>query len=269
MSRELRSSQVGSGQHPSLGVCLDFEVIDPAERRAQLVLDPALDTEDVYFESMRCVGDVARRAVLQAQGRQSAEQSNCNRRRRTGAATSRDTGTHTNFHGEAPWGWEGVDGGLQQRVAGDPGRPRDDGVPVAESLNVEHHKVRAFRRADRNLHSRRHGDIQDPSRPPKPGVGPPTDVADPDGSRYFDHRSALSAAGHGRMRSSSGMVRVTMKPAQTGAMCCPVATPTPSARFLIEWHVNEGVALLAHCPLSTCRRAIAMASASLCPPTCV
>ena len=138
----------------------------------------------------RRVGDIARRALLQAQGCQSAEQSNRNGCRRTGAATSRDAGTNTDFHGEARRGWERVDGGLQQRVAGDPGRPRHEGVPVAEGLHVEHHGVRASRRADRNLHSRCHRDVQDPSRPPEPCVGPPTVVTDPDRSRHLDHGSA-------------------------------------------------------------------------------
>ena len=51
-------------------------------------------------------------------------------------------------------------------------------------------RVRACRRVDRNLDSRRHGDVQDPSRPPEPCVGPPTVVADPHGSRRLDHHSA-------------------------------------------------------------------------------
>ena len=117
--------------NPGFGVPLDFEVIDPAERRAQLVLDPALDTENVDFEPMCCVGDVAGRALFTAQGCQSAQQCHCHRRRRTGTATSRDGGTNTHFHRETRWGWERVDGGLQERVAGDSVRRRDDGVPVA------------------------------------------------------------------------------------------------------------------------------------------
>ncbi len=42
----------------------------------------------------------------------------------------------------------------------------------------------------------------------------------------------------------------TVKPAQAGAVCRPIATATPSARFLVERHIDECVALLAHCPLS-------------------
>ena len=136
-----------------------------------------------------------RRTLLPAQGRQSAQQSNCNRRRRTGATTSRDAGTNTDFHRESSWGWERVDGSLQQRVAGAPGRPRDDGVPVAECIHVEHHQVPAYRRADRNLYSRRHCDIQDPSRTPKPCVGPPTVVTNPHGSGRLDHRPRYPIVG--------------------------------------------------------------------------
>src|SRR5450755_4404917 len=134
----------GQRVHPGLGVRLDFEVIDPAERRAQLVLDPALDTENVDFEPMRCVGDLARRALLPAQRSQSAQQSNRNRCRGTGAATSWYAGTNTDFHRESSWGWERVDCGLQERVADDPGRPRDDGVPVADGIHVEHYRIRAY-----------------------------------------------------------------------------------------------------------------------------
>ena len=178
--------------HPSLGVGLYFEIVDPAERRAQLVLDAALYTENVDLEPIRGIRDVARRALLSAQGRQSSQQGNRNRCRRTGTATGRDSGTNNDFYRETPWRRVRVDGGLEQRVAGNPWRPRDDGVPVAEVLDVEHHRVRALRRTYRNIYPRRHSDIQDPPGPPEPSVGPSTVVTDPHGSRRLDQRSASS-----------------------------------------------------------------------------
>ena len=94
MSRAPSSAHDWQGVHRGLRIRLDLEVVDPAERRAQLVLDPALDAEDVDLEPMRGVGDVAGRRVLGAHGGQRAQQRDRDRRRRTRAAAGRDGGTH-------------------------------------------------------------------------------------------------------------------------------------------------------------------------------
>jgi len=59
--------------HDSLRVRRDFEIVDPAKRRAQLVLDSALDTEDVTLEPMRRIGNFPRRQLVDARGGQRSQ----------------------------------------------------------------------------------------------------------------------------------------------------------------------------------------------------
>ena len=99
--------------------------------------------------------------------------------------------------------------------------------------------------------------------------GPPNHVSvHPPMSQIRTGADTLITSQHPRSRSFPVVVGdacVTVKPAQTRAMCRPVATTTPSVRLLVERHIDEGVALLAHCLLSICPRAIAMASPSTSP----
>ncbi len=119
-----------------LRVRFDLQVAHSAERRAQLVLDP-LSTPRTSTSSRWATYAASRGdRSLAAHCCLFARQGNRHRSRTARAATGWDGGADADLHGHSPGGWEHVDGGLQQAVAGHPGRSRARWVAVAEALSA-------------------------------------------------------------------------------------------------------------------------------------
>ena len=101
----------GQGLHRRLRVRVDLEVVDSTECRAQLVLDPALDTEDVDLEPMGGVGESRRDGCSE---RTAANPPSMATAIAADVPVPQPAGTaeRTLTSRVRPRGWERVDGGL-------------------------------------------------------------------------------------------------------------------------------------------------------------
>ena len=178
--RQSKAQCLPRGQlvHHRFRIRVDLEVVDPTQRGAQLILDPALETEHLDLEPVRRVCDLPRRPRHGTQRRQTAEQRDRNRGRRTGTASGRNAATDPDLHRQVIRWWADAEGRLHQRVARHTRWMRDERVRLTRGLDIEHVR-RPPSLADQHLRTRSDGDVQHPPRPAEPRVGPAAVVTDP------------------------------------------------------------------------------------------
>ena len=137
---------------------------------------------------------------------QGAEQSDRDCSRCPCAAPGRYVRADADLGGAITWRWKRVDRGLDQRVAGDPAYTRNDGVPVAEAVDVQEDLSGSWRPAHRDLNSGSDSHVEHAPGTTEPRVGPTAVVTDPDRCGGLDHSNLYQDAKLPAPADSRGLV---------------------------------------------------------------
>jgi len=193
-----------------VGIVEHLDIVDPPERRAQLILHAGLLPEDLRLDAVGGVGHLERGQARGGEAVERADQRHGHRGRSARRAAGRRLREDRDVHAEILGHAHIVDGRLEQGVV-DPlvaRRRGKDGVALAKVLRVEDAALRlGVPRVDGDLHLdvRVDADVEDAAVPGEPGIRPAAVVAHADGRHAVD--DAVRSGGgrrHGHLQSAAG-----------------------------------------------------------------